>query len=82
MSVEYQENYYDYIYELEGYINEVLRERTSLDMTMAEVISKAEGTDLMKFKFGAETPKEEKESAIVESSKIVSIVNVKKRNII
>ena len=36
----------------------------------------------MKFKFGAETPKEEKESAIVESSKIVSIVNVKKRNII
>lgn len=47
MSVEYQENYYDYIYELEGYINEVLRERTSLDMTMAEVISKAVETYLM-----------------------------------
>lgn len=40
MSVEYQENYYDFIYELEGYINEILRERTSLDMTMAEVLSK------------------------------------------
>ena len=47
MSVEYRENYYDYIYELEGYINEVLRERTSLDMTMAEVISKAVETYLM-----------------------------------
>ena len=47
MSVEYQENYYDYIYELEGYINEVLRERTSLDMTMAEVLSKAVETCFM-----------------------------------
>ena len=47
MSVEYQENYYDFIYELEGYINEILRERTSLDMTMAEVLSKAVETYLM-----------------------------------
>lgn len=67
------------ISELLGHSNVIVTQKQYAKVLQ---VKKAEGTDLMKFKFGAETPKEEKESAIVESSKIVSIVNVKKRNII
>lgn len=38
MSLEYRENYYDYVYELEGFINEVIRQNTSEYFTLMEAI--------------------------------------------
>ena len=38
ISTEYRENYYDYVYELEGYINEVIRQNTSEYFTLMEAI--------------------------------------------
>lgn len=38
MSLEYREQYYDYIYELEPYINEFIRQNTSASFTLMEAI--------------------------------------------
>ena len=41
MSVEYREQYYDYLFELEGYVNEIIRQSPSKDFTLMHAIPPA-----------------------------------------
>lgn len=41
MSVEYREQYYDYLFELEGYVNEIIRQSPHKDFTLMHAIPPA-----------------------------------------